>query len=287
MRFGWFDFIDDLNVSKALLNQVEDIGRSHDLEYIEGPVGFSNLDKVGVITDGFDAIGSMISWYNYAYYSEHYYKANYSVEKSYVESKFPFKNITNIDHYSRLKDIIQKRYNLSLLNAKKTKDIMPHVDAMFDLFNNSYASLSSFVPISDSQKIHIKKKFISFINPEYIKLVFDKDHNMVAFAVVMPVFAEALQKMKGQLFPFGFRHILKVKKQPKNVMFYLIGVDPKYQNKGVHAIIFDAYHKEFKLQDIQTCYRSAELEDNLKIQRVWKHFNPTVFRKRKTFKKIL
>ena len=108
---------------------------------------------------------------------------------------------------------------------------MPYVDKMFDLFNDTYSILQSFVPINDIQKEYFKKKYISFINPEYIKFVLDKDDNMVAFAIMMPGYAQALQKAKGKLFPFGFYHLLKAKNNSKEVVFYLIGVTPEYQSK--------------------------------------------------------
>jgi GNAT superfamily N-acetyltransferase len=286
MRFGWFDFIDDLEVSKALFNTVEDIGRKHQLEYTEGPVGFSNLDKVGVMTEGFESIAPMVTWYNYPYYIKHYEAAKYSIEKSYSESRFPFANVKP-EFFFKAQELIKRRYNLKALKFTKTEEVMPYVDRMFDLFNESYASLSSFVAITDIQKNYFKKKFISFINPEYIKFVVDKDDKLVGFAIVMPAFAQALQKAKGKLFPFGFRHILEAKKNSKDVIFYLIGIHPDYQNKGVHAVIFNEYYNTFTEKGIETCLRTPELEDNYAIHQIWKHFDPEVYKRRKTFRKIL
>ncbi len=286
MRFGWFDFIDDLEVSKALLNKVETIGKQHHLEYVEGPVGFSNLDKVGVITEGFDAIAPMVTWYNHPYYVKHYEAANYVFEKSYSESKFPFANVKP-EFFFKAQELIKKRYQLKALKFTKTSQVMPYVDKMFDLFNESYASLSSFVAITELQKAYFKKKFISFINPEYIKFIVDKDDHLIGFAIVMPAFSKALQKINGKLFPFGFRHILHAKKHSKEVIFYLIGIHPDYQNKGVHALIFNEYYHTFKKKDIETCIRTPELEDNYAIHQIWKHFDPIVFRRRKTFRKSL
>lgn len=286
MRFGWFDFIDDLEVSQALINRIEDIGRIHNLEYTEGPVGFSNLDKVGVMTEGFESIAPMITWYNYPYYIKHYEAAQYKVEKSYSESKFPFENVKP-EFFFKAQELIKRRYQLKALKFTKTSEVMPYADKMFDLFNESYASLSSFVAITDIQKEYFKKKFISFVNPEYIKFVVDKDDNLVGFAIVMPAFAKALQKIKGKLFPFGFRHILHAKKHSKDVIFYLIGIHPDYQNKGVHAVIFNEYYNTFTEKGIQTCFRTPELEDNHAIHQIWKHFNPEVYKRRKTFRKDL
>lgn len=284
MRFGWFDFIDDIEVSKTLLKKVEEIGKSHNLEYIEGPVGFSNLDKVGVITEGFEAIAPMITWYNHPYYSKHYESADFLVEKTYTESKFPFKNVKP-EMFVKAQELIKRRYQLRALKFTKTEEVMPYADKMFDLFNESYASLSSFVAINDIQKAYFKKKFISFVNPEYIKFVVDKDDNLVGFAIVMPAFAKALQKINGKLFPFGFRHILHAKKHSKDVIFYLIGIHPDYQNKGVHAVIFNEYYETFTEKGIETCFRTPELEDNIAIHKIWKHFDPVVYRKRSTYRK--
>jgi len=286
MRFGWFDFIDDMDVSKALLDTVEAIGKDKKLDYTEGPVGFSNLDKVGVMTEGFDSVAPMITWYNHPYYVDHYKAHGYTVEKEYSESKFLFKNV-GPEHFTKASTLLKRRYGFKAINFTKTSEVVPYSDRMFDLFNKTYASLSSFVEITDVQKAYFKKKFISFVNPEYIKFVVDKDENLIAFAIVMPKFATALQKAKGRLFPFGFRHILKAKKHSKDVIFYLIGVDPEYQNKGVHAVIFNEYYTTFLEKGIETCYRTPELEDNEAIHKIWKHFSPVVYKRRKTFKKDL
>jgi hypothetical protein len=286
VRFGWFDVIDDIEVTKVLLEKVYELGRKNNLDHVEGPMGFSNLDKVGVLTEGFDEMGTMVTWYNNPYYATHFEQLGYVKEKEYIESKFPFSNVRP-EFFEKANELVKKRYQLSPLNFKSTKEVMPHVDKMFDLFNTSYASLSSFVAISDTQKKYFKKKYISFINPEFIKFVEDKDHNIVAFSIVMPSFSEALQKTKGKLFPFGFLHLLKAKKQSKDVLFYLIGVLPEYQNKAVTAIIFKEYYETFKEKGIVNCFRTPELADNAASINLWKHFDPVVNKRRCTFIKNL
>jgi len=284
MRFGWFDVIDDVAVTKTLLDKVYEIGKQHNLEYIEGPVGFSNLDKVGVLTHGFDHLGSMITWYNHPYFKDHLEQLGFVVEKQYLENKFPFENVKP-EFFYKAQTLIKKRYQLRSLSFSSTKKIMPYIDEMFDLFNDSYAKLSSFVPITDIQKEYFKKKYINFINPEYIQFVVDKDDKIVAFAIVMPSFSKALQKAKGKLFPFGIFHLLKAKKQSKEILFYLIGVHPDYQNKGVHAIIFNEYYNVFTKNGIENCIRSPELADNIAIHQLWKHFDPKIHKKRQTYRK--
>ncbi len=286
IRFGWWDVIDDIEVTKALLQKVYDIGKQNQLEYVEGPIGFSNLDKVGVLTEGFDFIGSMITWYNYPYYSSHLEQLGFVKEKEYHESSFSFSNVKP-EVYNKAQELIKKRYGLKALNFKKTKDIMPYVDQMFDLFNTAYANLTSFVAITDSQRDYFKRKYIPFINPEYIKFVMDKDDNMVAFSIVMPSFSEALQKSKGKIFPFGWYHMLKARKYSKEVVFYLIGILPEYQSKGVTAIIFDEYYKTFKARGIERCIRTPELEENHAIHNLWKNFDSKITRRRRTYRKDL
>lgn len=286
MRFGWFDVVDDLDVTKALLNKVHEIGKENHLDYVEGPVGFSNLDKVGLLTEGYQYLGSMVTWYNYPYYVDHFNTLGYVDEKLFSESRFPFANVKP-ELFLKAQELIKKRYGLRALKFSKTEEVMPYVDKMFDLFNQSYASLSSFVAITDIQKDYFKRKFIGFVNPEYIKFVIDKNDQLVAFAVVMPSFASALQKTKGRLFPFGFLHILHARKHSKEVVFYLIGVLPEYQNKGVTAIIFNEYYDEFKKRGIENCVRTPELEDNLAIHQIWKHFEPEVYKRRKTVRKAI
>jgi GNAT superfamily N-acetyltransferase len=286
VRFGWWDVIDDVEVTKALLNKVEELGRKHKMDHMEGPMGFSNLDKVGILSEGFDQMGNMITWYSLPYYITHFEQLGFTKEKEYIESDFSFNNI-NPEPFQKASALIKKRYELRSLNFTKTKDIMPYVDKMFDLFNETYARLQSFVPINDIQKEYFKKKYIGFINPEFIKFIVDKNDNMIAFAIVMPGFAHALKKANGKLFPFGFYHLLHARKHSKEVVFYLIGVLPEYQSKGITAIVFDEYYKVCQAKGIETCIRTPELEENHAIHNLWKNFNSKINKRRRTYKKEL
>jgi len=286
MRFGWFDVIDNIHVTEALLKEVEKIGIESKLEFIEGPVGFSNLDKVGILIEGFDKLGTMITWYNHPYYKEHLEQLGYIKEKEHLEWRMPFKNI-KLEHFEKAQNLIKRRYELKALNFTTTNEVLKYADSMFDLFNETYSKLSTFTPITKKQRAYFKKKYISFINPEYIKYVVDKNDRLVAFAVTMPSFSRALQKANGSLFPFGIFHLLKAKKHSKDVIFYLIGVHPEYQNKGVHAILFNECYLTFAKLGIENCIRTPELEDNIAIQQIWKRFDPVLSKRRRTYRKNL
>lgn len=284
MRFGWFDVVDDIEVTKALLDKVNEIGKQNNLEYIEGPVGFNNLDKTGVLIDGFDHLGTMITWYNHPYYKDHLEQLGFVKEKEYLENKFKFKNV-DANYYNRVANVLKKRLEVKPLNFTKTKDILPYVDEMFDVFDKTYSKLSTYVPISEDQKTYFKKKYISFINPEYIKFVMDKNDKLIAFAIVMPSFSEALQKARGKLFPLGIFRLLKAKKHAKDVTFYLIGVHPDYQNKGVTAVVFDEFAQTFEKKGVVNCIRTPELEENQAIKKIWEDFNPVTHKRRRTYRK--
>jgi len=286
IRFGWMDFEDDTEVSGALLAAVADWGSTYQMQYMEGPMGFTNLDKVGVLTEGFEEMGSMVTWYNYPYYADHLKTHGLKVEKQYIESRFSIKDI-DPTFFKRVQTVIRKRYNLSPLNPATTAELLPRVDEMFELFNATYSRLSSFVPVSEQQKEYFKKKYISFVNPEYIKFIVDDQDRIIAFAMVMPSFARALQKAKGRLFPMGFYHLLQARKKSKDVLFYLIGIKPEYQKKGVTSIIFNEYYNVFKKRGIQMGYRTPELAENIHVQQIWKHFSPEVYKRRCTFRKDL
>jgi GNAT superfamily N-acetyltransferase len=287
VRFGWFDTIDDIEVTKALLEKAYELGRKHHLDNVEGPMGFSNLDKVGVLTEGFDELGTMITWYSPKYYMEHFERLGFVKEKQFMESRFKMPVLEQVTQFLKGDELIRKRYGLTVINPTSTKEILPYIDRMFDLFNLSYAKLSSFVAISERQKQYFKDKYIGMINPAYIKFVEDSDGRLVGFSIVMPSLSKALKKANGKLFPFGFLYLLWAKKHSKEVLFYLIGVHPEYMNKGVTAVIMAQYFRSFNDNGVKDCVRTPELEENHAIHNLWKNFNPVVHKRRCTYIKDL
>lgn len=286
VRFGWFDAVDDIEVTKSLLEKVYELGSKNKMDHIEGPMGFSNLDKVGCLTEGFDQLSTAIGWYNHPYYATHFEKLGFNIEKKYSESEFSFDGIS-FEPIQKASNLIKARYGLKALNFTSTKQIEPYVDRMFHLFNETYAKLQSFVAVNQNQIDYFKKKYIPFVNPEYIKFVEDNQGNIVAFAIVMPNYAQAQKAINGKLFPFGFLKMLNAKKNSKEAVFYLIGIAPEYQSKGVTAIIFEEYYKVFDKKGIKKCIRTPELEENTAIHNLWKNFNSKVVKRRCTFSKVL
>ncbi len=284
VRFGWFDAIDDIEVTKALLNTVIDYGKKHQLEFIEGPVGFSNMDKAGLLIEGFEELNTMITWYNYPYYQEHMEALSFEPAATWVE--YRIKTPESIkEKVLKFSAIIKERYNLKVLKFKNTKEIIPYVDDMFALLNETYSVLQTFVPIQQYQVNTYKDKYIQYVNPDYITCIADEKGKLIAFAIVMPSFSKALKKMNGKMFPFGFLHLLKAQRTNDTAAFYLIGVDPKFQNKGITALIFKEMNETFLRNGIKIVETNPELEENKAIQALWNGYDHELHKKRRTFKK--
>ncbi|MRT16001.1 GTP cyclohydrolase [Vitellibacter sp. q18] len=286
IRFGWLDMIDDLEVTKALLEKVFEKGREHHLEYAEGPVGFSNMEKAGILTMGFEEMNTMITWYHYPYYAEHLEKLGFEKQATWVEYKM---NVPQsiFEKVKKFSELVKSRYGLSVIRFKNKKEILPYVDSMFDLLNKTYNTLQTFVPIQQYQIDYYKEKYFNFIHPDYITCIQDKNGKLIAFSIVMPSFSKALKKANGKLFPFGWNHILKAQKKNDTAAFYLIGIDPEYQGKGVTAIIFEEMQNLFNAKGIQTVETNPELKENTAVQLLWKDYNPVQHKERSTFRKDL
>ena len=286
LRFGWYDTIDNIDVSKKLIEKVLEFGKERKLEFIEGPVGFSNMDKAGLLTYGYDELNTMITWYHYPYQKEHLFKLGLKQLAEWVEYKIKiFSEEEAPEKVKKFAEIIAKRYNLKSINFKSTKQIIPYVDKMFELLNITYSPLQTYVTIKQYQIDFYKEKFIKYIHPDFIKCVVDSEGNLIAFLITMPSFSRAIKKMNGKLFPFGFLHIFKAQHFNDRVSLYLIGVDPKYQSKGATAILFNDLQQTFNKRGIVEVETNPELVENKAIQAFWKNYESTLHKRRATFTK--
>jgi len=286
VRFGWFDVIDDINVSQLLLDQVVALGEKNKLESIEGPVGFSNLDKAGLLLEGFEENNTMITLYNAPYYSKHLEKLGYEISAKWVEYEIKIDDFeSSPEKVKRFSKLVMDRYNLTLLNFRKRSEILPYVDQMFELLDQTYNQLQTFVPIQPYQIENYKKRFLKFVNPDYIKCIIDQNGKLICFSITMPSFEKALKKMNGKLTIFNAIHLLKAMCFNNRASFYLIGVHPEFQNKGITAIIFNEMQKLFNKQKITTVETNPELEENTAIQKLWKNYEHRLHKRRATYTK--
>lgn len=282
VRFGWLDFIDDIDVSRALINKVIEFAKNNNLTKIEGPMGFTNLDKAGMLTFGFDKLATMIGLYNADYYPKHLEQLGLVKEKEWVEFEinFPDSLPEKIEKFSKL---IAEKYGLKVVKFNSKKDILPLVEPMFKLLDETYKGLSTYTPITAEQIKHYKEKYFKFIDKDYIICIKDKNDNLISFAITMPSYSKALQKAKGKLFPFGWWHLLNAGKKNDRANFYLIGIHPDYQKRGVTAIIFKEIYETFKKKGVKYLETNPELEENTSIQALWQDYNPVNHKRRRTY----
>lgn len=282
VRFGWFDFIDDLEVSKLLINTAVNYAKNKGYTKIEGPMGFTNLDKAGMLTLGFDKLATMIGLYNYAYYPKHLEKLGLVKEKEWVEFEinFPERLPDKIEKFSKL---IAEKYGLKLVKFNSKKEILPLVEPMFQLLDETYKGLSTYTPITPEQIKHYKEKYFGFIDKDYIICIKDKNDRLISFAITMPSYSKALQKANGKLFPFGWWHLLNAGRKNDRANFYLIGIHPDYQKRGVTAIIFKEIYETFRKKGVKFLDTNPELEENTNIQALWQDYNPINHKRRRTY----
>ena len=282
VRFGWLDFIDDIEVSKALIDTAIEYAKSKGISKIEGPMGFTNLDKAGMLTKGFDKLATMIGIYNFDYYPKHMERLGLVKEKEWVEFEINFPD-TLPDKVEKFSNLIAEKYELELVKFKSKKDILPLVEPMFKLLDDTYKHLSTYTPITQEQIKHYKEKYFKFIDKDYIVCIKDKYGSLISFAITMPSYSKALQKAKGKLFPFGWWHLLNAGKKNDRANFYLIGIHPQYQKRGITAIIFKEIYETFKKKGVKFLETNPELEENASIQALWQDYHPTNHKRRRTY----
>ncbi|PZU83384.1 MAG: GTP cyclohydrolase [Chryseobacterium sp.] len=282
VRFGWIDFIDDEEVSKALINEAIKYAKENQINKIEGPMGFTNLDKAGMLIFGFDKLATMIGIYNFDYYPKHLEKLGLVKEKEWVEFELQFPDVLP-EKIEKFSSLIAQKYKLRTLKFNNKKEILPYVEPMFKLLDETYKSLSTYTPISDEQIKAYKEKYFSFIDKDYITCVADENNELVAFAITMPSYSKALQKAKGKLFPFGWWHFLQAGKKNDRANFYLIGIHPEYQRRGVTSMIFKAIQMNLKSKGIKFLETNPELEENKNVQVLWQDYHPVHHKSRRTY----
>ncbi|MCW0486102.1 GNAT family N-acetyltransferase [Riemerella anatipestifer] len=282
LRFGWLDFIDDIEVSKVLMDKAIEVAKSKNLPKIEGPMGFTNLDKAGMLVMGFDKLATMIGIYNFEYYPAHLEKLGLKKEKEWVEFEINFPEQLS-EKVTKFSGLIKEKYKLKVLRFNHKKEILPLVEPMFKLLDETYKNLSTYTPISDEQIKTYKEKYFGFIDKDYIICIADEHDDLIAFAITMPSYSRALQKAKGKLLPFGWWHFLQASKKNDRANFYLIGIRPDYQRRGVTSIIFEEIYKVFKKKGVRFLETNPELEENKNIQLLWQDYNPVNHKRRRTY----
>ncbi len=286
VRFGWIDFIDDIRVSQALLDAVAAWGKERGMDRLEGPFGFTDFDPEGMLTDGFDLMGTMATIYNYPYYPKHMEQLGLKPSAEWVERQIPYNTLP--EKMERIGKIVLDRYHLHLAKLEHSKNTEAKIYAhkLFHLVNEAFAPLYGYSAFSDKQIDDFARKFVPLLDKRLAVFVLDENDELVAGALTMTSIARALQKAKGRLFPFGWWHIIKAIKfkRPPLVEFLFIAVKPEYQNKGINAVPFTVLNPTLVELGYKLAETNPELVDNTKVQSQWSYYEGVkIVRRRAVF----
>ena len=287
VRFGWFDFIDDLEVSKALLDAVVAFGKAHGMTQIVGPLGFTDFDPEGMLVEGFDRVSTMALIYNHPYYPEHMKKHGYVKETGWLEYRITIPDELPEKHI-KIAEIVKERYNLKIV--KKTKRQIrkeKYGHKLFRLINETYCVLYGYSLLSEKQIDQYVDVYLGLVDMEMLTFIEDSEGELIGAGITIPSMAEALQKCNGEIFPFGWYHLLKSMYwgKPDTLDMLLIGVKPEWQNKGVNSLLFVDLFQRYKKMGFKYAETNANLETNAKVQAMWTPFEREQHKKRWVFGK--
>ena len=287
-RFGFIDFIDDPEVSGALLKAVEDWARQKGMKKLIGPLGFTDLDHEGMLVEGFQELSTMATIYNYPYYAEHMARHGYRKESDWVEFVIDVPAAVP-EKMSRIADLVKRKYGLKVLKYTSRKRIKEEYGrALFHLINDSYDGLYEYSRLTERQIDYYIDIYLNLLDLDLVTLIVDKEGKLVGVGISMPSMSRALQKSKGRFFPFGWWHLLKgLKGKNDRVDLLLVAVKPEYQNKGVNALLFQDLIPYYQRNGYRWAESNPEMETNAKVQSQWEYFDYRQHRRRRSFYKEL
>ena len=298
VRFGWIDFIEDIEVLKALLDTVEQWGRERGMKKIVGPLGFTDMDPEGMLIDGFDQLSTMSTIYNFPYYPRLIEQLGYEKEIDWVERKVMVptadEHQADMQKYFRVAEMSMKRYNLHMRHFKNAREILAeedgkYVQKCFNVINKAYADLYGYSEMNERQIQQYATTYLQFLDMRLLAIVENEQNEPIAMGVGMGSLSYALQKAHGKLFPFGWWHLAKaifIKPAPV-IDLLLVGVLPEYQNKGVNAPLFAQIIKVAQKMGFVWAETHPQLESNEKSQGQWAHLDCTIHKRRRCYQKDL
>ena len=289
MRFSQVDFIDDPEVSKALFDTVEKWAVEKGCTELQGPLGFCDMDREGMLVEGYDRRNMFITYYNLPYYNEHLSRMGFHKDTDWVEYKInvPSEQDEIYQKIRHLSEIVMKRGHFHKADFTKRSQYKPYIKDFFELVNVAYKELYGVVTLNQEQIDKYADKFIPLINPDYCCLVLDEEENLVGFGVCCPSVADAMKKSKGKLFPFGWVRVLRALHKNTAVDLLLIAVRPEMRSKGVNAVIIDHIMQSCIKNGIVYAETGPQLETNSKVLSQWREFDTEAHKRRRCYVKEL
>lgn len=288
VRFGFIDFVDDEEVSSALMAAVEDWGRSQGMDHIVGPLGFTDMDPEGMLIEGFDQVSTMATIYNHPYYQQHIEKLGFERDTDWVEFKIAIPESIP-EKMVRICEIVKKKYNVRNIKYTSAKALVKdYGQAIFQLINEAYSQLYGYSPLTPRQIDHYISMYLPVLRLENVSLIVDADNTLIGVGIAMPSMSKALQRSRGKLFPFGWYHLLKGLKGKNDVVdLLLVAIKPEYQSKGVNSLLFNDLIPCFRKNGYKYAESNPELDDNQRVQLQWQYFETTQHKRRRAYKKAL
>lgn len=289
VRFTRFDVVEDFEVAAALFKAVEDWAVSKGMEEVCGPLGFSDLEREGLLIGGFDQMSTFEEAYNYEYYGKFIERLGYAKEVDWVESQIrPSSDPESREEMRKMSDFICKRYNLRIGEARNTKDFLDrYKEGFFDILDKSYETIYGTVPFTDGMKKMMIDNFNLIIDTKYVAVVLNGENRVVAMGICFPSIAKPMQKCGGHITPRNLFSLLKAIKRPEVIDFGLIGVDPEYKNRGISIILANGVSDMLSNPRIKYADTNLNLETNAEILNLWKRFDSRENKRRRSYLKKL
>ena len=286
VRFGWIDFIDSLEVCKALIDAVSAWGRSKGMTTIKGPLGFTDMDKEGLLVEGFENLSPFTCIYNYPYYGEYLEKCGFSKDADWIQRLVTLP--PDPPEFFRLADVVEQRYGLHIFRPKNRKELKSKAVELFHVLNAAFANIYEFSQLNDAQINLYINQFFPLVNKDFICMILDKDEKVVGFAITVPSIAKAIQKARGRLFPFGWFYILRALRHNNLVEAMMVGAAPENQGNGANVMILKDMQLIAMKYGITKMITNPQLENNFKaITMFGKYYEMEPYRRRRSYIKNL
>ena len=295
VRFGWIDFVDDEEVSEALLKAVEEWGRERGMDTIQGPLGFTDMDAEGMLIEGFEELSTMATIYNYPYYQKHIERLGFEKDADWIEMLMTVPKETGLpERLKKIAEIVMKKYDLRIKKYTSAKKIAKEYgQEIFSVINEAFKPLFGYSELSQKQIDQYVKMYFPLADLNLIPVIEDwstDEHKLVGVGITIPSLSKALQKCwRGRLWPFGWWHILRALKFHKTniVDLMMIGVLPEYRNKGVNALMFYDLIPWYNEYGIEWGESQVEMETNEHVQSQWQYFHTEMHKRRRCYVKQL
>ncbi len=284
VRFGWLDFIDESAVLKALIFTVEEWGKARGMDNIIGPFGFTDMDKEGLLVDGFNKLCPFTTLYNYPYYEPRLKELGFEVGAEWDQKLIEVPE--NVERIDRMSDVISEKYGLHILKAHNTRTLVKKYGMdLFHMYNETFAPLYGFSPLTDRQIKSYLSTYQTILDVDFVCVVADNDDKIVGFAFCVPSLAKAVKKSRGHLLPFGLFRILKALRKNDTLEALMIGILPEYQNKGAFVPMFQYLLQGLKKRNIKWLITNPQLKDNVEVQNLFNKYDHSRYMLRRSYKK--